>query len=319
MKARRGGRAILGAGTGKEERGVGPRPRRSSSAGSSPSGVGQKRKEGGEVGDGRRGPPSSERERRAAACWAFLAGGPRVAAGPVRRLGRGKGRGEAGRLGCEAPEKVEIVFDGVSVEAVVPVGRQAMPTLPNAIINGGKAIVDSVLMCRSRKKTLKIIDGVSGTIRSHPGNQTWKRKQPKTNYIIKILGLSDCADTIVGDELHRGISGGQKKRTTIGEMLVGRARCFFMDDVSTGLDSSTTLQIMTFLQQMAHLMDLTMVISLLQPAPETFEIFDDIILLCEGQIVYHGPRENVTGFFNAIGFRCPSRKNIADFLQEVGP
>jgi ABC-type multidrug transport system ATPase subunit len=102
-----------------------------------------------------------------------------------------------------------------------------------------------------------------------------------------------------------------------GEMLVGRARCFFMDDVSTGLDSSTTLEIMTFLQQMAHLMDLTMVVSLLQPAPETLELFDDIILLCEGQIVYHGPRQNVTGFFNTIGFRCPSRKNVADFLQEV--
>jgi len=102
-----------------------------------------------------------------------------------------------------------------------------------------------------------------------------------------------------------------------GEMLVGRARCFFMDDVSTGLDSSTTLEIMTFLRQMAHLMDLTMVISLLQPAPETFELFDDIILLCEGQIVYHGPRQNVIGFFNTIGFTCPSRKNIADFLQEA--
>ncbi|KAG2634132.1 hypothetical protein PVAP13_2NG252909, partial [Panicum virgatum] len=139
----------------------------------------------------------------------------------------------------------------------------------------------------------------------------------KTNYIIKILGLSDCADTIVGDALRRGISGGQKKRTTIGEMLVGRAKCFFMDDVSTGLDSSTTFEIMTFLRQMTYLMDLTMVISLLQPAPETFELFDDIILLCEGRIIYYGPQENVVSFFNTIGFACPSRKNVADFLQEV--
>lgn len=54
-----------------------------------------------------------------------------------------------------------------------------------------------------------------------------------TNYFIKILGLSECADTLVGDELRRGISGGQKKRATIGEMLVGMARCFFMDDIST--------------------------------------------------------------------------------------
>uniref|UniRef100_A0A0D9XAF4 ABC transporter domain-containing protein n=1 Tax=Leersia perrieri TaxID=77586 RepID=A0A0D9XAF4_9ORYZ len=138
-----------------------------------------------------------------------------------------------------------------------------------------------------------------------------------TNYIIKILGLSECADTLVGDEMRRGISGGQKKRATIGEMLVGLARCFFMDDISTGLDSSTTFEIMKFLQQMAHLMDLTMVVSLLQPPPETLELFDDIILLCEGQIVYHGPRENATDFFETMGFKCPDRKNVADFLQEV--
>ncbi|KAM0913296.1 hypothetical protein ACQ4PT_012244 [Festuca glaucescens] len=138
-----------------------------------------------------------------------------------------------------------------------------------------------------------------------------------TNYIIKILGLSECADTIVGDELIRGISGGQKKRATIGEMLVGLSRCFFMDDISTGLDSATTYEIIKFLQQMAHLMDLTLVISLLQPPPETLELFDDIILLCEGQIVYHGPREKATDFFEIMGFKCPSRKNVADFLQEV--
>ncbi|XP_073011839.1 ABC transporter G family member 45-like isoform X1 [Typha latifolia] len=138
-----------------------------------------------------------------------------------------------------------------------------------------------------------------------------------TNYVLKMLGLSECADTIIGDEMRRGISGGQKKRVTIGEMLVGFSRCFFMDDISTGLDSSTTFEIIKFLQQMAHLMDLTLVISLLQPPPETFNLFDDVILLSEGQIAYQGPRENVNEFFELMGFRCPDRKNIADFLQEV--
>ncbi|KAF3961965.1 hypothetical protein CMV_013472 [Castanea mollissima] len=64
-----------------------------------------------------------------------------------------------------------------------------------------------------------------------------------TDYVIKILGLEVCADTIVGDEMLRGISGGQKKRLTTGEMLVGPARALFMDEISTGLDSSTTFQI----------------------------------------------------------------------------
>lgn len=104
---------------------------------------------------------------------------------------------------------------------------------------------------------------------------------------------------------------------TTGEMLMSLAGIFFMDDISNGLDSSTTHEIIKYLSQMAHLMDTTLVISLLQPSPETFELFDDIILLCEGKIVYQGPRENVLEFFERMGFKCPERKNLADFLQEV--
>ncbi|KAL0342058.1 UNVERIFIED_CONTAM: Pleiotropic drug resistance protein 1 [Sesamum calycinum] len=116
-----------------------------------------------------------------------------------------------------------------------------------------------------------------------------------TDYVMKILGLEICADTMVGDQMIRGISGGQRKRVTTGEMLVGPAKALFMDEISTGLDSSTTFQ----------------------PEPETFDLFDDIILISECQIVYQGPRENVLEFFQSMGFKCPERKGLADFLQEV--
>ncbi|XLT29759.1 hypothetical protein HN873_061051 [Arachis hypogaea] len=56
----------------------------------------------------------------------------------------------------------------------------------------------------------------------------------------KVLGLEVCADTIVGNAMLRGISGGQRKLLTTGEVLVGSARALFMDEISTGLDSSTT-------------------------------------------------------------------------------
>ncbi|CAL4962703.1 unnamed protein product [Urochloa decumbens] len=138
-----------------------------------------------------------------------------------------------------------------------------------------------------------------------------------TDYVMKILGLEICADTMVGDEMLRGISGGQRKRVTTGEMLVGPARALFMDEISTGLDSSTTFQIVTSLRQTIHILGGTAVISLLQPAPETYNLFDDIILLSDGQIVYQGPREEVLEFFESMGFRCPERKGVADFLQEV--
>ncbi|CAL2280417.1 unnamed protein product [Prunus armeniaca] len=138
-----------------------------------------------------------------------------------------------------------------------------------------------------------------------------------TDYILKILGLDACADTLVGDQLLRGISGGQKKRVTTGEMLVGPYRALFMDEISTGLDSSTTYQIVNSVKNYVHILNGTAVISLLQPAPETYELFDDIILLSDGQIVYQGPREQVLDFFESMGFKCPERKGVADFLQEV--
>ncbi|KHN09390.1 Pleiotropic drug resistance protein 1 [Glycine soja] len=116
-----------------------------------------------------------------------------------------------------------------------------------------------------------------------------------TDYVLRILGLEVCADTIVGNAMLRGISGGQRKHVTTGEMLVGPANALFMDEISTGIA----------------------VISLLQPAPETYNLFDDIILLSDSHIVYQGPREYVLQFFESIGFKCPERKGVADFLQEV--
>lgn len=138
-----------------------------------------------------------------------------------------------------------------------------------------------------------------------------------TDYTLRILGLDICSDTLVGDDMLRGISGGQKKRVTTGEMIVGPTKTLFMDEISTGLDSSTTFQIVKCLQQIVHLTEATVFMSLLQPAPETFDLFDDIFLISEGHMIYQGPREHVLEFFESCGFRCPERKGTADFLQEV--
>ena len=124
---------------------------------------------------------------------------------------------------------------------------------------------------------------------------------------MQILGLEVCADTIVGNAMLRGISGGQRKHVTTGkinlisilkpnkmiicvnfnnykflnagEMLVEPANALLMDEISTGLDSSTTYQILNSLKQCVHILKGIAVISLLQPAPETYNLFYDIILL----------------------------------------
>ncbi|KAL7189603.1 hypothetical protein ACSBR1_039283 [Camellia fascicularis] len=89
-----------------------------------------------------------------------------------------------------------------------------------------------------------------------------------------------------------------------------------MDNISTCLNSVTTFQIINSISQLVHILNKTAVISLLQPAPETYNLFDDIILISEGQIVYRSPCECVLEFFESMGFKCPSRKGVSDYLQE---
>ncbi|KAL5071418.1 hypothetical protein RYX36_022305 [Vicia faba] len=328
------------------------------------------------------------------------------------------------RVGIDIPT-VEVRFEHVNVEAQVYVGGRALPSLFNFFVNGLEGFLNYLHVIPSPKKSLHILQNVSGIIKpqrmtlllgppgsgkttlllalagkldkelknygrvtyngkgleefvpqrtsayisqhdNHIGEMTVREtlafsarcqgvghnydmltellrreKEAKikpdpdidaymkaaalegqqasvvTDYILKILGLEICADIMVGDGMIRGISGGQKKRVTTGEMLVGPIRVLFMDEISTGLDSSTTFQIISSIRQSIHILKGTALVSLLQPAPETYELFDDIILLTDGQIVYQGPRENVLEFFESMGFKCPERKGIADFLQEV--
>ncbi|KAF3954569.1 hypothetical protein CMV_020101 [Castanea mollissima] len=144
-----------------------------------------------------------------------------------------------------------------------------------------------------------------------------KKHSVSTDYILKVLGLDVCSETVVGNDMLRGISGGQRKRVTTGEMIVGPRKTLFMDEISTGLDSSTTYQIVKCIRNFVHQMEATVLMALLQPAPETFELFDDLILLSEGYVVYQGPRAEVLEFFESLGFQLPPRKGVADFLQEV--
>lgn len=139
----------------------------------------------------------------------------------------------------------------------------------------------------------------------------------KVEMTAKILGLTNALDTVVGDELLRGVSGGEKKRVTLGEMMMGEVMGNCLDEISTGLDSAATFDILQALMKLAHVMKRTIVVSLLQPAPEVVALFDDILLLHEGLIAYHGPREKILEYFESLGFYRPPRKDVADFLQEV--
>ncbi|OQR89889.1 ATP-binding Cassette (ABC) Superfamily [Thraustotheca clavata] len=137
-------------------------------------------------------------------------------------------------------------------------------------------------------------------------------------FVMKNLGLSHCAKTIVGDQMLRGVSGGERKRVTTGEMNFGMKLVNLMDEISTGLDSAATFDIVNSSRTLTHKLTKTIVISLLQPPPEVYDLFDDVLVLNEGYVMYHGPREEVLDYFESLGFYCPPRRDVADFLLDLG-
>ncbi|KAG7388128.1 hypothetical protein PHYPSEUDO_013088 [Phytophthora pseudosyringae] len=136
--------------------------------------------------------------------------------------------------------------------------------------------------------------------------------------VLQQLGLTNCQDTIVGDAMTRGISGGERKRVTTGEMEFGMKYVTLMDEVSTGLDSAATYDIISTQRSVAHKLHKNVVIALLQPSPEVFSLFDDVMILNDGELMYHGPCSQVEGYFEGLGFQCPPGRDLADYLLDLG-
>jgi len=142
-------------------------------------------------------------------------------------------------------------------------------------------------------------------------------RQNKVAMIMKLLGLEECADTVVGNDLVRGLSGGQRKRLAMGEALCSDARALFLDEATNGLDASTAAAMMMSMRQWVDHLGGSCVAALLQPGLEIFHLFDDLILLREGEVVYNGPREQAVPYFQGLGFVCAPDQEEADFLLEL--
>mmetsp|Transcript_3324 Transcript_3324/g.5465 ORF Transcript_3324/g.5465 Transcript_3324/m.5465 type:complete len:1454 (+) Transcript_3324:67-4428(+) len=137
------------------------------------------------------------------------------------------------------------------------------------------------------------------------------------NLTIDGLDLAVCRDTYVGDANNRGVSGGQRRRVTLGEMMVGQNPVACADEISTGLDAAVTYDISSSIVNFAQAAGTTRLVSLLQPGPETFSLFDEVILLAEGRLIYAGPIDEVVDYFASLGYEQPNTMDVADFLQSV--
>ena len=137
-----------------------------------------------------------------------------------------------------------------------------------------------------------------------------------TDQMIEELGLQDCADTIVGGELIKGISGGERKRTSVGVELVTRPALVFLDEPTSGLDSFNAVHLCRLLKKVANAGS-SVLFTIHQPSSDIFSSFDRLILLNKGRVMYQGHVQNVQSYFGDRGHPCPPNYNPADWVMHV--
>eukprot|EP00741_Cyanophora_paradoxa_P025295 tig00000361_g24414.t1 len=139
----------------------------------------------------------------------------------------------------------------------------------------------------------------------------------RVSMCLELLNLKHAQDTIIGNASIRGVSGGERRRVSIGVEGVVGAPILLMDEPSTGLDASSTLDLCRCARAMADSGHIV-VMSLLQPSYESYSLFDRVILLGHGHVAYNGPGgDEPVRHFEGLGYRIPSHVNAADFLQAV--
>ena len=134
------------------------------------------------------------------------------------------------------------------------------------------------------------------------------------NKVTVALGLQRTLDTKVGSSLIRGVSGGERKRTSIAEVLVGGSPLQCWDNSTRGLDSANALQFVQTLRRASTETGSVAIVTLYQASQEIYDTFDKVSLLYEGHQIYFGTTQRAKAFFTDLGFICPERSTTSEFL-----
>jgi ABC-type multidrug transport system ATPase subunit len=130
---------------------------------------------------------------------------------------------------------------------------------------------------------------------------------------LGILGIKDCR---IGNSAARGISGGEKRRVSIACELVTSPSILFLDEPTSGLDAYNAYNVIESLKTLARDYKRTIIFTIHQPRSNIYTMFDKLLLLASGNMVYSGPANFTTDYLDSIDHPCPAGFNVADYLLD---
>ncbi|KAJ3277913.1 hypothetical protein HK104_002846 [Borealophlyctis nickersoniae] len=144
-----------------------------------------------------------------------------------------------------------------------------------------------------------------------------ERQWARADEVLCALGLKDAADTVVGSEVVKGLSGGEKRRLSIGVQMLTDPSVLIVDEPTSGLDAFTSRNVMLLLKDLAAT-GRTVICSIHQPRSDIVDLFDRVLLLaCGGRPLYSGPLTSMLPHFSALGYACDHNTNPANFVLDL--
>ncbi|MAD86793.1 MAG: hypothetical protein CL912_27865 [Deltaproteobacteria bacterium] len=149
-----------------------------------------------------------------------------------------------------------------------------------------------------------------------PPPTTEEERRKVVEEVILELGLKECADTRIGNHQHKGCSGGEKRRTSIGVQLLSNPSVLFLDEPTTGLDATSAFQLVRTLKSLAK-KGRTIITTIHQPRSEIWGMFDGLVILTRGSPVFAGRADDCIPWFKKVGMELPPFVNPAEFLIDI--
>ncbi|OAE22674.1 hypothetical protein AXG93_2675s1070 [Marchantia polymorpha subsp. ruderalis] len=149
-----------------------------------------------------------------------------------------------------------------------------------------------------------------------PRELSRKEKLRRAQDVITELGLERCHNTMVGGSYVRGVSGGERKRVSIGCEMLTDPSLLLLDEPTSGLDSTAALSMVRTMRNLAQ-SGKTIISTIHQPSSVIFHMFDKVLLLSEGQPMFYGKGSAALDYFESIGFHPTFATNPADFLLDL--
>ncbi|KAL1319738.1 hypothetical protein HN51_064510 [Arachis hypogaea] len=146
---------------------------------------------------------------------------------------------------------------------------------------------------------------------------TPKQRELRVESLMQDLGLSHVADSFVGNEDNRGISGGERKRVSIGVDMIHDPPILLLDEPTSGLDSTSALQVIELLSSLVKAKKRTVVLSIHQPGYRILRYISRFLILSNGSVVHNGSLDSLEEAITKLGFQIPMQLNALEFSMEI--